>query len=560
MGAAQNYAGVSRRPPDIEDYIDMARRYRSWIVGPMFGGLVIAVVAGFLQPDTFVSYATMRITPQQVSEKLIPSVMNSSQLAERVSQLETEILSRNTLLDIIQKPALDLYKKDRLKLPLEDVVQTMKTRDVHIIPISSAGDRRLASAFQITFRYTDKYKASAVVRELVSRFTDLNVKNLNAGAVMTNGFLNDEKDKAKDRMDKLGAAITKFEMENQGRLPQQGPSNTAALLQLQMQILNINSSINRDSQDRLALGTQLDNLRNEQTYAQNNLETLIPGSSGSTMAIKNEKLVNLSKVISEQKSQLAAAKRTFGDKYPDIERMQAQIDSLEADEAELQKQEGVQQVTTGGTPARTVVNAQMERQLLQYQGQQRSTKTQLDSKTMEIEELAKQRAELQKQEALFRKRIDEAPLNEQQYTQLQSDYQLSKTAYQEMVKKQELSATSQNLEEHKAGENLEVLDPANVPDKAVDPNRLAWAGIGTFGGLGVGLLLAAAKEVKNTALKNLKDVRAYTNLAVLSSIPLLENALLVRRKRRLVGLAWASAIIVGITLMSGSMYFYMSST
>src|ERR1022692_3868094 len=202
MGAAQNYAGVSRRPPDIEDYIDMARRYRSWIVGPMFGGLVIAVVAGFLQPDTFVSYATMRITPQQVSEKLIPSVMNSSQLAERVSQLETEILSRNILLDIIQKPALDLYKKDRLKLPVEDVVQTMKNRDVHIIPISSSGDRRLTSAFQITFRYTDKYKASAVVRELVSRFTDLNVKNLNAGAVMTNGFLSDEKDKAKDRMDK----------------------------------------------------------------------------------------------------------------------------------------------------------------------------------------------------------------------------------------------------------------------------------------------------------------------------------------------------------------------
>ena len=68
------------------------------------------------------------------------------------------------------------------------------------------------------------------------------------------------------------------------------------------------------------------------------------------------------------------------------------------------------------------------------------------------------------------------------------------------------------------------------------------------------------KEVKNTALKNLKDVRAYTNLAVLSSIPLLENALLVRRKRRLVWLAWSSAIIIGVTLMSGSMYFYMSSS
>ena len=47
-------------------------------------------------------------------------------------------------------------------------------------------------------------------------------------------------------------------------------------------------------------------------------------------------------------------------------------------------------------------------------------------------------------------------------------------------------------------------------------------------GLMVGIVLAGGKEVKNTSLKNLKDVRAYTNLPVLSSIPLLENALLVR--------------------------------
>src|SRR5258708_7354418 len=158
MGAAQNFVGVSRRPPDIEDYIDMARRYRSWIVAPMFAGLVVSVVWGFMVPDTFVSYATMRITPQQVSEKLITSVMNSSQLAERVNQLQTDILSRGTLIEIIQKPSLDLYKKERLKYPLEDVVQTMKNRDIHILPLSSVGDRRLASAFQITFRYTDKYK------------------------------------------------------------------------------------------------------------------------------------------------------------------------------------------------------------------------------------------------------------------------------------------------------------------------------------------------------------------------------------------------------------------
>src|SRR6267154_4628059 len=120
MAAAQNFVTVSRRPPDVEDYIDMLRRYRSWIVGPMFAGLVVSVVAGFLSQDTYLSYATMRITPPIVSEKLIPSVMNSTQLAEKLELMKTDILSRGTLSDIIQKPSLDLYKKEQKKLPMED--------------------------------------------------------------------------------------------------------------------------------------------------------------------------------------------------------------------------------------------------------------------------------------------------------------------------------------------------------------------------------------------------------------------------------------------------------
>jgi hypothetical protein len=85
-----------------------------------------------------------------------------------------------------------------------------------------------------------------------------------------------------------------------------------------------------------------------------------------------------------------------------------------------------------------------------------------------------------------------------------------------------------------------------------------WAAAGVFGGLVVGLMLAAAKELKDATLKNLKDVRAYTNLPVLSSIPLLENALLVRRKRRLVWLAWTSAVVMGTIVMGATVYYHMT--
>src|SRR5437773_11376066 len=96
MASPQNFVTVSRRPPDVEDYIDMLRRYRSWLIGPMFAGLVLAVVVAFLWPDTFVSQAIMRITPQQIAPNLLPTVLNM-QLQQRLSSMQQELLSRNRL-------------------------------------------------------------------------------------------------------------------------------------------------------------------------------------------------------------------------------------------------------------------------------------------------------------------------------------------------------------------------------------------------------------------------------------------------------------------------------
>ena len=156
----------------------------------------------------------------------------------------------------------------------------------------------------------------------------------------------------------------------------------------------------------------------------------------------------------------------------------------------------------------------------------------------------------------YQTRIDVSPVNEQKYTAMLRDYGLAKAKYEELSRKKEISETAQNLEERKAGENLEVLDPASLPEQPAEPNRLMLASIGTGIGLLAGIFLAGMKEMKDTSLKNLKDVRAYTNLPVLCSVPLLENALLVRRKRRVFWLAWSSAIILGTIAMSGSMYYY----
>jgi uncharacterized protein involved in exopolysaccharide biosynthesis len=183
-------------------------------------------------------------------------------------------------------------------------------------------------------------------------------------------------------------------------------------------------------------------------------------------------------------------------------------------------------------------------------------KTEMQTINLQMDDKMKAAAELNRQIGGYQSRIESSPQLEQQYASLMRDYGLAKQSYEEMTRHSEQSETAKDLEEHKAGENLEVLDPASDPMTPSEPNRPQIAAIGTGAGLMLGIVLAAAKEMKNTSLKNLKDVRAYTNLAVLSSIPLLENALLVRRKRRLQWLAWSSAIVIGSIAMSGSAYYY----
>src|SRR5580704_13610532 len=108
MTATQPYIAVSRRPLDLEDYINVARRHSGWIAGPTFAGLVISVVVAFSLPNVYEAQAVMQITPSQIPESLVQSTVNQ-QLNERVQQMRTNITSRQSLATLINDPRLNLY-------------------------------------------------------------------------------------------------------------------------------------------------------------------------------------------------------------------------------------------------------------------------------------------------------------------------------------------------------------------------------------------------------------------------------------------------------------------
>ena len=315
--AAPGYVAISRRTLDLEDYIDVARRHVGWILGPTFFGVVASTVVAFILPNTYVSQAEMQITPAQISSSIVQTTINQ-QLTERILQMENEILSRTSLSSVIQDPRLDLYKDDRKNQPLEDVIESMRTKDIHIQIVSlpsTTGTK--ASAFTISFSYNDAHKAHDTVQALITKFQDANLTTQRNQQNVVNSFVHDELSEAKANLDKLNEELTKFRVENQGKLPEQSQLNMAQLSSLQSTSNAFNDALNRLAQEKLELETHLQTLQSQMDLlSMYNKEA--DAVSTPVLARQNERLMLMNRQIQDTELQLAQLKLIYKPTYPDI--------------------------------------------------------------------------------------------------------------------------------------------------------------------------------------------------------------------------------------------------
>src|SRR6185312_16300598 len=268
------------------------------------------------------------------------------------------------------------------------------------------------------------------------------------------------------------------------------------------------------------------------------------------------------KEINNLEFNIQLAHKTHSDKYPPLRAMQEQLEAFQARYAEVTakaqaKQEAdaeAQKKNASGPRTLVAMKAAEQRSMIQEQIKQ--YQAQIKSMNDDIARLEKDKADYQKESDDIERNLKEGTGIEATYAQLKQALDMAQANYIELQKKNQLADENGQLIERKAGEVLEVLDIASLPMEPTKPNRYLIIGAGFAISLILGLAMAGLQEARDTSLKNLKDVRAYTNLPVLCSIPLLENTMLVRRKRRLTYLAWASAVIIGAAAVSGAVVYY----
>ncbi len=153
--------------PGWSDWWDVARgglkMRMTWNFGTVMavcGVLGAAVAGGFAMrtPDRYVSTAVLRMEAGELTDE---------ESGRQLGTIESVILSRTSLATIIIRE--DLFRRERASIPLEDVVQGMRDRNIRIHPVMGE-PKPGARAFAISFEYTDRAKAQRVTRDLVNLF------------------------------------------------------------------------------------------------------------------------------------------------------------------------------------------------------------------------------------------------------------------------------------------------------------------------------------------------------------------------------------------------------
>lgn len=543
---------VQRRTLDIEDYIDVLRRHKSWIVGPAFAGLVIAVVAAFLIPDAFVSEAVIRVEQPTLSPGVIPQIV-ISQMNQRINTTAQTVLSRARLTDVIN--TFKLYQAELKSEPLDDIFERMRTRDIRISPVGTiavserAGLGGSIPAFRVSFKYRDRFVAQKVAEQIASEFINDSLRNETQENTQAMKLLQDQKETARLRLQKADADLAEYRTQHQATLPESINANQQQLYMLQSRVDSANATLNRDLQSKLSIDSQIKIIQNRKRDLRPPSEDLLP-------APRNDQLGALDRQIADTEVNIAALRERYSDRHPAVQQAIGALGVLKRRRDVVAQEE----------PSKRDITPVMNQMMRQYEMQQKDLDAEIQRLENQLEILKNEQDNAQRaleaaqsEMRTYQARLASMPGFEGKYVELLREQGLAKEAFEDTNRKLTAAESQQTVIKQAMGERLSLLEPAYLPTTAAEPKRPQIIGAGAGLGLLIGLVLAGAREVKDTSLKNLKDVRAYTQLNVLGSIPLLENDLIVRRRRRVAWLAWTTACILGVIVMTGTIFHYYAT-
>ncbi|MBV9339263.1 MAG: lipopolysaccharide biosynthesis protein [Acidobacteria bacterium] len=481
---------IDKRELTMDDYLAMLRRRLKVIVIPALLVPVAGFLVSYLFSPKYTSQSLVLVEQQKVAEGYVAPVVTQD-LSNRITTLEQRAVSAERLRPLVEN--LKLVQASGVEAKMDEIRQNISIKPMQAItlPALGGGPKHPAQApgFNLNCTSSNPREAQAVCAGLTDIMLQENLRERAQTAQNTTDFLARQVEEDKRKLDEMDSRLADFKKHYIGQLPGDADNNMKLLMGMNSQLDANTQALNRAQQDK--------------SYTESLLAQQISAWKSSQ---SNTNPQTLQKQLSDLQAQLLTLKARYTDDYPEVVKTKKDIQELEKKIDEMN--------SAASTPADIAAKSsvaeppeiqQLRMQLHQYQDA--------------ILQATRNQQRLEDQIKLYQGRVALSPAVEEQYKQLTRDYETLQKVYDDDLAKKRASEKQGALELEQQGEQMRVLNPADLPDMPSFPNRLLFAAGGLGGGLALGLGLALWLELRDKSVRTEADVLAVLELPVLSQVP-----------------------------------------
>jgi len=485
---------MENRELTMDDYLAMLRRRIKVILIPM----LLAPLAGFLIsyvfPAKYTSQSLVLVEAPKIPDAVVQQVFTQD-LTQHIATIEQQVLSPSRLRPMVDRWGLaksgenadDVMDNIRLNMTIQPVITDLSQ-------FGSAkkrpGQGSTVPGFNVNYTASTAREAQQICSDLTSMLLEEDLKSRQDATQGTTLFLTKQVEDAKQNLDDLDKKLAAFKNQHMGQLPGDEDNNMKILMGLNSQLDANTQSLNRATQDK--------------AYAESMLAQQVAAWKNSQSASNPQ---SLQTQLSQLQAQLIDLEGRYTEDHPDVIKTKGDI-------AEVKKQLAAINDTSDkpGDPGNDKSSAteppeirQLRLQIHQYQDM--------------ILQTTRDQKKLQQEIAVYQGRVSSSPVVEEQYKELARDYDNAQKVYQDDLAKQSTSKMATQAQQQQQGEQMALLNPANLPDSPSFPNRLLFAGGGLGAGLALGLGLTFWLELRDKSIRTEADAESALGLPLLVSVP-----------------------------------------
>jgi len=525
------------RPRKIGEYLNIARKRKWLILLPTIAvGLAISYVV-YRLPDVYESTTLIVVRPSTLPNSVVPTMAEET-LTRQLTSISQVVTSRSSLQPLMEK--YDLYKEERRRgEPMELLIDWMR-KQINVTVNTS--NREITNGFNITYRGRDPKSTQAVARELASKYVDEQIKGTENGGTSAKLFIEDQVHQAKEELDAIDTQRLTYLQQNLNNLPSQSQALVGRLTALHEGQKALIAELGRSRDMAAAYRSQLADIT--KSYDQE----IVLSAENTTDPKTTQAYAELVRRRSEYEGELQNLLSQYKEKHPDVIAKQKQLEDIKRQQDQM----------INDWKDRIEERKQKLKQL--SDPRILSLQTQISMMESDTQRQQKLLSETNQQIAELDARINAIPNTEVGLEAIDREYQTKKLNYDNLLAQQQKVVIGADAAKDQQGSGIQVVDPANLPERPVAPQRFLLTAGGFGIGLVLGILLALSFELRRLfTIQTTEDAKHYTRLPVLATIPELRTLAEERSLPRRRALAFAAGI-VGAIVSIPMLAFVLRST